>query len=100
MITLHDMATKPTAVESKRPNPTAVPAPAQQPAMCPACPQGQSGCQAHSKGDAVTWAAQPHGTIAFPQSQLCAVGGLQLRVSYLHQLAAGLLPVQNLLCMI
>ena len=59
MATLHGIATKPTAVESKRPKPTAVPAPAQQPATCPARPRGKSGCQANQHVGAVTWKPKP-----------------------------------------
>ena len=76
MATLHGIATKPTAVESKRPKPTAVPAPAQQPATCPARPEEkvavrQSACRCSDME------AQTYGSIALPEGQHCSKSGLQ-----------------------
>ena len=76
MATLHGIATKPTAVESKRPKPTAVPAPAQQPATCPARPQDRVAVRP------TAWrcndvGAQTHGSIALPEGQHCSKSGLQ-----------------------
>ena len=76
MATLHGIATKPTAVQSKRPKPTAVPAPAQQPATCPARPQDRVAVRP------TAWrcndmGAQTHGGIALPQGQHRSKRGLQ-----------------------
>ena len=75
MATLHGIATKPTAMESKRPKPTAVPALAQQPATCPARPQDRVAVKPTAwKCNDV--GAQTHGSIALPEGQHCSKRGL------------------------